>query len=246
MRRILLSAFVLGLVLSPAARADDAIKAVIDKAIRAHGGAEKLTRDRAVQTKSKGTLELAGNSVSFTQETVAYQGKFKEEVKLEVMGQAVTVTSGFDGKAGWINANGTDVPVDEKLQKELQEASYQMKLGRFVFLKDKSVELSPLGETKLDGKTLVGIKVTSKGHRDTDLHFDKETGLLTKINRKALDAMSGQEVEDERIIKEYQQADGIKVAKKVLVNRDGKKFMEVEVEEVKIFDKVDDDTFAKP
>src|SRR5262245_56544854 len=110
MRMFLRSAVVVCLALASAAgaRADDAIKAVIEKAITAHGGAEKLGKNRGVQTKSKGTLDLAGTSLSITSESIAYQGKFKETVHLEVMGQNVTVATGFDGKKGWINANGMD------------------------------------------------------------------------------------------------------------------------------------------
>jgi hypothetical protein len=62
----------------------------------------------------------------------------------------------------------------------------------------------------------------------------------------ALDAMTGQEVTEERIIQEYQEIDGAKVAKKALVNRDGKKFVEAEVLEVKSLDKLDESEFAKP
>jgi hypothetical protein len=167
-------------------------------------------------------------------------------MQMEVMGQNVAVSTGFDGKDGWVKANGMDVPVEDKVLAELQEASFQTKFGRMTFLKDKSIELTALAETKLDGKTLVGVKVASKGRRDFEMYFDKESGLLTKVEKLALDPTTGTEVKEERIVKEYQEVDGIKVAKKLLVNRDGKKFLEMEVEEVKFLDKVEDSTFAKP
>src|SRR5207253_1605637 len=97
------------------------------------------------------------------------------------------------------------------------------------FLKDKSVELSPLGEVKVNDRPAVGVRIASKGHRDLNLYFDKETGLMAKIERQALDTQTMQMVTEERIIQEYQVVDGMKVAKKVLVNRDGKKFTEAEV-----------------
>ncbi len=40
--------------------------------------------------------------------------------------------------------------------------------------------------------------------------------------------------------------DGVPTAKKVVVNRDGNKFMEVEVLETKRLEKLDDSEFAKP
>ena len=92
----------------------------------------------------------------------------------------------------------------------------------------------------------VGIRVAAPGHKDVSLYFDKQTGLLVKITRQALDAQTGQEVSEERIIQEYQDVNGLKTAKKVLINRDGKKFLEAEVTDVQFLEKVDDSTFAKP
>lgn len=228
------------------AYADATTDAIVNKAIKAHGGADKLDRGKAIVSKSKGTMHVGGMAIDIQQENVFHQGKFKEELKMTVMGQEITVTVGYDGKDGWINANGMDVPVEEKVLTELQEASYGQKLGRLTFLKDKSVELSALPETKVNGKPAVGVKVASKDRRTVDLYFDKETGLLARIDREALDQMSGNLVKEERIILEFMEVDGVKVPKKVLVNRDGNKFIEAEVQEVKYLDKVEDNTFKKP
>jgi hypothetical protein len=58
--------------------------------------------------------------------------------------------------------------------------------------------------------------------------------------------MSGQEFSEERIIKEYQKFDGLPSAKKVVVNRDGKLYLEAEIVEVKHLETVDETEFAKP
>jgi hypothetical protein len=237
--------FGLVLVLAGGARADDTPQTLIDRAVKAHGGAEKLAKERGTQTKSKGTLELGGG-LSFTNEISMYAGKLKEAMELDVNGQKVTVITVYDGSKAWVKANDQLMELDDKVLDEVKEASYLHRLGRLVFLKDKSVELSPLGEVKVNDRPAVGLRIVSKGHRDINLYFDKETGLMAKIERQALDTMTQQMVTEERIIQEYQVVDGMKVAKKVLVNRDGKKFMEVEVLEVKFADKIDDSEFAKP
>lgn len=247
MRTFSVLSFVLGLLLRVAggASAADETQAIIDKAIKAHGGVEKLAKDRATQSKSKGTIELAGG-ISYTQETSLQSGKFKDVMQLSVAGTDVTVTTVFDGKKAWVNANGMTRELEGKLLDEVKEAAYTTKLGRMVFLKDKAVELSPLGEVKVNDRPAVGVKVVTKGHRDLNMYFDKESGLLAKVERQALDAMTQKEVAEERIVLEYQEVDGMKVAKNVLINRDGKKFMEAEVLEVKFPDKLDDSEFAKP
>ena len=40
--------------------------------------------------------------------------------------------------------------------------------------------------------------------------------------------------------------EGMKIAKKLLINRDGKKYMELDITEVKFLDKVDDSEFKQP
>ena len=92
----------------------------------------------------------------------------------------------------------------------------------------------------------MGIKVSTNGHKDINLYFDKETGLMVKMEHRTLDLQTQQEVAEERILLEYQDVGGLKTAKKVLINHDGKKYLEAEVTEVKLEDKIDDSEFGKP
>jgi hypothetical protein len=249
MRRLMVGslavAFVLGFV--PGAFADGEVKAILDKALKAHGGAEKLGKVKCLQTKSKGKLELFGG-IEMTQETsVKFTGKFKEVVEMEVNGQKIRVSSVYDGTKASIVANGQEVPVNDKLMEEFKEGAYALRIGRMTnLLTDKSLQLSLLGESKVEDRPAVGVKIASKGHRDIDLYFDKENGLLAKVQTRKLDGQTMQEVDEERIIKEYQDVDGQKTAKKVLVNHDGKKYLEVEMLEVKFPDDIDESEFQKP
>src|SRR5262249_8529787 len=56
------------LFVGPAHRPDpqDQVRAVIEKAIQAHGGEEKLTKVKAVRAKSKGTIHFGGASSPYT------------------------------------------------------------------------------------------------------------------------------------------------------------------------------------
>lgn len=246
MRKQVLLAVSLGLVLVPLRLwAADEPRAIIDKAIKALGGEEKLSK-KAGQSKGKGSIELMGG-LSFNQESsFSLPDKFKEILDLEVNGQKINVTTAYNGKEAWIVANGQALPTNDGLIKELKEVTNVMRIGKLVYLKEKQYEVSTLGESKVDGKEVVGIKVARKGYRDVDMYFDKKSGLPVKVERRAVDIQSNQEYTEERIVTEYQDVDGAKVAKKVLVNRDGKKFMEIEIKEFKLLDMLDDNEFAKP
>jgi len=244
-----LSAFgiVFGLALFSRA-ADDETGAIIDKAIAAHGLKGKAQKELAYRGKNKGTLHVAGLDLEFTQEVaVQTPGKFKEVMQFTVMGQNVRVTTIFNGKEGWIKANDKDVPVKDAILDELKEAAYMMRLSQGLFLKDKSLKFSVLGEVDVNGKPALGIKVEKKGQKDLDFFFDKSTGLLAKTQRRAKDLQTGQEMTEERIVTAYHEVKGRKIAKKVEVKRDGKDFLKAEVVEADLLEApIDDSEFAKP
>jgi hypothetical protein len=137
-------------------------------------------------------------------------------------------------------------PLEGTLLDAVKDAIETMGLARLAFVGGKDYELAPLGETKVNNRAAVGVKVSRKGGKQVNLFFDKETGLLGKIEHRAKDAMSGQEVNEERIILEYQNVDGMKTAKKAVINRDGNKYLEVEVTDVKMLENLDASEFAKP
>ena len=106
--------------------------------------------------------------------------------------------------------------------------------------------MAPLGEVKVDGQPALGIRVSSKGHRDVNLYFDKAKGLLVKVETRDVDLLTGQEVTTEKIMSDYKEVGGLLRPSKVRVLRDGKKLMDLEMEEVKLVDKFDKEFFDKP
>jgi hypothetical protein len=58
--------------------------------------------------------------------------------------------------------------------------------------------------------------------------------------------MGGQEVSEESYFGNYKDVSGTKQAMKLNVKHDGKKFIDCEVTDIKLLEKVDDATFAKP
>lgn len=251
MRRVMLSvlsaAVLLG-VLSAARAADADVKAVLDKAIKAHGGEEALTKYKASQAKNKGKLNIPGlGETEFTQEVSSMlPDKLKEAMELDINGNKVSVVTVINGDKVSITANGKEIEINDNIKKALADARYSLRVSRLVLLpKDKDVELSLSGEVKVEGKPTMQVLVKSKGQKDISLFFDKETGLLSKVERRTTDANTGNEITEERFVLEYAKPgkEGIPLPKKVLVKRDGDKFMEVEVTEATPLEKLDDSVF---
>ncbi len=230
------------------ARADDDAKKVVDAAIKAHGGKDKLAKlkDKSMTQKGKmkifDPIEAEGDF-----EMTASGGKFRRQFDFSFMGTDIKSTVVFDGKTMWAKTNDMLMTFDKEDDiKAIKEAIYAEKAAGLAMLGDKNIEVSLIGDDKVGDTPVVGIRVSQKGHKDVSMYFDKKTHLLKKIVGRALDFQSHMEVEQERIIEEYKDYDGLKRPSKVLVNKDGKKQVEIEVTEIKIIDKPEESTFGKP
>ena len=244
-----LSALLVAFAPAPAARAaDDDPKEIVAKAIKAHGGEEFLTKFKAAQLKSKGKINIAGaGEFEFTQDTsYMLPDKYRDGIDFTVMNMEVKVRTWVNGDDIVLEVNGKDFDGGERVKKAIKEVSHVLEVARLVPLKDKAYELSLIGEDKVEGKKAVGVRVSKKGQKDVSLYFDRETGLIAKVEFRGAEPGTDNEVNEERIVKEYgKNTDGIPVAKKVLIKHDGKTFLEAEVLEQKFFEKLDDSEFKK-
>src|SRR4051794_6329612 len=76
----------------------DEVKAILDKAIEAHGGEATLKKHQASRVKTKGRLEMAGG-IDFTQEiAVQLPNKLRDEMDLDVNGQKIHTRTIFNGE----------------------------------------------------------------------------------------------------------------------------------------------------
>jgi hypothetical protein len=238
------------LALGTAARAaDDTPKDVIIKAIKAHGGEDVLEKNKAGTSKGKGkiTLPMVGE-VDFTQESAhMLPDKFKESIELSIMGQNISIVTLVNGEKASLIVNGKAMDLPDVVKQALKGAGHGIKVGRLVpLIKEKHYELSLIGEEKVEGKPTIGIRVTAKDQKDINLYFDKESNLLTKVETRSIDPNTQKEINEERIILEYKKnKDGIQVPKKLLVKHDGEKFLEIEMSEVELHEKLDESEFMK-
>ena len=247
-RRVL---WTLGFVLAAAfalhaAEQDDA-KNIIDKAIKAHGGQEKLAKLKAVTMRLKGTLHQPGGDVPFTGEMVT-QGADQSRLVLdgESNGAKFTFVQVLNGDKGWHKINDDTQELNADQLAEAKEEAYESWAATLAPLHDKAFDLSSLGEVKVEHRPAIGVRVSSKGHRDVNLYFDKELSLLIKSEIRVKDEESGMEVNQESTYSDFKEIDGIKEATKIVVKRDSKPFVEATVEQVKREEKADDSIFAKP
>jgi hypothetical protein len=245
--RIVSAALILVLALGSRAMAQEEARAVIQRAIVAHGGLEKLSRIRADKVQFKGTLHIGTAEVPFTNDlTVQAPGQFKSVHRLGEPGRVRTIVHLLDGDKATIVVDGRPQPVSgSNLAQMRQTLQLEAALKLVPLLTDPAFQVAPLGEFQNDGRVVVGVRVCGGGQRDLRLYFDRETALLVKTEH-LLDGAGGKDVKQEAYYADYREMGGYLRACKVTAFRDGKKVMEAQLVEAHALDHIDAAEFSRP
>jgi hypothetical protein len=222
-------------------------RAVIEKAILAHGGMERLNRLQADRIKVKGSLYINEKAVPFSGEAlVQLPTRLKNTFQLTMDNKTILLVQIVNAENAWVTLDGQPQKVEPTALAEMREKLALSRAMRLVpLLVDRSYELSALGEIKVGDRPAVGVRVAVKGRKDLRLYFDKESGLLVK-SEHTLDDAAGKEVVEEGFYSDFRNLGGFIRPTKTVVLRKGAKVMEAEFLEVKYSDRFEDAEFSKP
>ncbi|MFT5326549.1 MAG: hypothetical protein ACI8P0_004425 [Planctomycetaceae bacterium] len=244
-RLITLAVLAITLAVVSSVRAeDDAAKAqqFVDRGIKAAGGAKALNRLKIAAVEDKGLYYGMG-------EGVPYEGKFEtslpDKFRVEILNVFVIVV---DGDKGWLRSPaGTIAMPAEQLaeQKKQQHTSFVATLIPLV-KPSKKYKLSLFGETEVDGEQCDGVTVASDKQRSVTLLFSRKSGLLRKSEYIVHSDELDKEVVEESLYSDYRDVENLKVAHKLVINRDGKKFVVSETQKISLKKEAGPSWFAKP
>jgi hypothetical protein len=228
------------------ARDDKDVNAVLDKAIKALGGEEKLSKVHAATSKGKGTFSFNGMDNEFkSQTTVQGLDHYRSEFEGEFGGNTIKGATVLAGDKGWRSFGDTTELDKEGLANEKRTVYLQIIPMTVLPLKGKDFKVEAAGEDKVGDKPAVVLKVTPPDGKEFKIYFDKESGLPVRTVGKVVDFM-GNEFEMETTLSDFKEFDGIKKATKSESKRGGERFLSVQLTEFKVLDKVDPKTFSEP
>ncbi len=239
---------VLALGAAQSASADDKdVTAVLDKAIKALGGEEKLAKAAVYSWKVKGSLNLNGNESDLTgSSTVQAPDRSRSEVNIEFNGSKFQVVTILNGDKGWRKIGDNAMPLDEAgLANDKRVLAMQLATTFVLPLKDKKYKIETAGEEKVDDKPATVLKVVGADGKDFKISFDKESGLPVKVVATVAGFM-GEDYVQESLYKQYKDFNGIKRATKVEVKRDGAVFLNQEISDFKASEKAEPGAFDEP
>lgn len=229
------------------ARADDKdATAVLDKAIAALGGKEKLAKSGTATWKGKGTITLGDNDNPIkTRAVVQGIDKHRAEFEGEFGGNEVKGVTVLSGDKGWRKFNDEAQELDADALANEKRRAYLQLAPTVVPLTGKGFKIESVTEEKVGDKPAVTLKVTGPDGKDFTLSFDKESGLPVKLVA-TVKGFQGEDYTQETTYDGYKDFDGLKKATKVDSKRDGMKFVTYEITEFKVLDAVEPGTFDEP
>jgi acetyl esterase/lipase len=248
MPKTLLPALTAGLVLvCPLwVRADDA-RALIEKAIQAHGGPEKLARLHTVHLTARGAFKV-GADVPFTLETYwRAPDRLKNVVTTGPAEKTTTLIETIAGGESWSSRDGKVGSLSAAKLDELHSQAHVRRLLVLTpLLSDKSYELSALDDIRVEDRPAAGMRVRCPGERDVKLYFDKDTSRLVKLERRIYDEVKKKERRQEEFFSDYKDTSGVPAAMKQVWLQDGEKVLEKTLTEINYPQRLDPATFADP
>jgi hypothetical protein len=159
------------------ANADDGAKAILDKAIKALGGEEKLKSVQAFTWTANASIK-ANRKVSDSVFLVTFQGldhvrrDFRTRAPYRVL---------MSGDKGWHTAGGQYRPMTkEALERQKRMTYLQVASTLLVPLKSPGFKYEAAGEEEVRGKPALILKVTGPDGKDFTISFDKESFLPVK------------------------------------------------------------------
>jgi outer membrane lipoprotein-sorting protein len=242
MRRIPILCLALLLLACPLRADEKEAKAIVERAIKAQGGSEALSKALHCSRTDSGVLWSAGREVPLSSKvSLGLPGKMRWEIELD---KKIKTTIVLNGDKGWQTEGGPARELSAQRVKELVEEAYVLWIATLVPLTKDGFTLSTVDDVKVDGEEAAGVKVVKKGHAETLMYFLKRNGALVRINRKVSEG--GLTVEKEYLYSNYKDFDGVKLHTRELVKVNGSKWNEFTISAYTFVKKFDKGTFAKP
>ena len=190
---------------------------IIDQAIKARGGADQLGQIKAFQAKTKGHIYVGESALSFTA-TIQSQlpDQYKHVMDYLRNGQVMKQIQVYAGNKAWIHINEQPQELDAQLLEALLTLRYAERLNNPALLKDKTYQLSSLGDSKVEGHDVAGVLIATVKKPPVKLFFDKSTGLLVKEEHRQTDPRSREEMTQESFYSDYRIPDTTAADEQVL------------------------------
>ena len=197
-------------------------KTLLEKAIKAVGGQAKVEQLKNLTWKGKFSIEENGQQIAVNLDG-SLQGWDRQRLDLEVNanGQTENIVLVINGKKGWIKVRNNITDIGKELSVFTQVVFAVRGPQLLAGLKDKTFQLSHLGEIKIGDQEAVGLRISRKGAPDLNVFFSKKTYLPLKADTRITEPQ-GKEIDMEILFGDSKDFGGLKHFTKLTFKADGK------------------------
>lgn len=215
-------------------------KQLLAAAVQAAGGDDLQSVSGLAMTESEKLLSSNGDMQRDVNWSVAYPNRCRAEVQSNGM----SILQGSDGKSAWVQWQSQTHDATQMMG-EFQRgiALFGGGWGLYQQALAGKIQAQAIGEEQIDGKNLLGVMLQT-AFGNIKLYFDPQTHLLAVARYQS--ATSKGAVDSEQRWSDYRTIDGRQFAFSTVVYRDGQKYMESTVKELKLNPALEDSLFAAP
>jgi hypothetical protein len=235
-------------------KSTDQTPPVVLKAIKAHGGVERIDKLRCAKisyilkgnTLSKLSPQFLGGSQIQVTETYQLPYQMRKDLVIIKAGKRLHTYSWALNKDFWWQKEGSG-KVKVMQEKKVAEGVYRpfVILENISYLPEVEAEWQPGKTEKYKDRELTSVTVKTDFLTGI-LYFDSNTGLLTKVkNTRSLPTYK-EPVVIENFFDNYKDVDGLKLPMTLLTFHDGMPAAEMAVTSVQLLETIDKKVFAEP
>ena len=224
------------------ASADEArAKVIVQQAVAAMGGGQKLAEVKELVSAGKLTIQTPMGELSGDTKTeVVFPDKFRSTTALP-MGDVV---QSFDGTTASMAIGGQSLDVPPAMVNEMRRGIATAG-GITMLLKAISgaAKVDALEPSEVAGRK-VDVISWQEGENDLRASYDAETHLLAKLEYKASTPQGDADVVV--TLNDFRDVAGVKLPFGMAATQNGQRYMEIEVTDIKLNPGVDTSKFGKP
>ena len=234
-------------LLATAADEGDSPRAVIEAAIKAHGGVAALNRTLCGNFTAKMTAAL-GPGIEGTmtfEENYELPRRYRRKVQGEEKGKKFEMEFAIDGDSGWIRRNGVVSDYPSK-SPTVPMSGCNILLTLPNCLAD-GVKLRSAGVENIAGQPARKVEASGDALQgEATLLLDEKTNRLVELRRRVSHPATGKMTELVSKLGNYKTVDGIPYPHRLQIVQEGKTIMDIEISRIDFPKTLDDKLFAKP
>ena len=203
---------------------------IIRAAIVAAGGNDSLGRYPAGRILATGMILTDGTEVPVRIEQIFHiPGRSRTLIRTNRKTRDQLLLQVVNGARMRTLLNGATIPTTDSAAREAQMASLLLEVGQLTpLLSDRKFTLKH--DHSVRGNDSVGLILHTKGMPDLRLGFDRKSGHLIRINRKAPDPETAKATDWEQVFGNHKTFQGMIRPTTAMVYKDGIKILELTTE----------------